>query len=227
MNLGPYLLGPNDTPENGIYIGDARELAKAIPDESIDLIFTDPPYLKEYLPLYDWLSNQSRLVKDTGFLFMYTGGYWKDEVMSYFRNSGWEYFWDYTVGMPGNNSLMWPRKTIARAKSILCYRPVTGHGMPRYNVLDLWIGSAQDKRFHTWGQEESAARYYIESFTTVEQVVLDPFAGGGTSAAMAKVLGRKYLSFEIIPFEAQNARSRIKKTQPPLPIEMPTQEVLL
>ena len=39
MKLGPYLLGPNDTPENGIYTGDARELAKAIPDESVDLIF--------------------------------------------------------------------------------------------------------------------------------------------------------------------------------------------
>ena len=30
MKLGPYELGPNDTPENGIYTGDARELARAI-----------------------------------------------------------------------------------------------------------------------------------------------------------------------------------------------------
>ena len=43
-SLGPYLLGPNNTPENGIYTGDAWELARAIPDESVDLIFTDPVY---------------------------------------------------------------------------------------------------------------------------------------------------------------------------------------
>jgi hypothetical protein len=51
--LGPYLLGPNDTDENGIYCGDARELAKAIPDESVDLIFTDPIY--DRIDDYRWL----------------------------------------------------------------------------------------------------------------------------------------------------------------------------
>lgn len=53
-HLGPYLLGPNDTPENGIYTGDARELAKAIPDESVDLIFTDPVYWQHND--YEWLA---------------------------------------------------------------------------------------------------------------------------------------------------------------------------
>jgi modification methylase len=42
--LGPYLLGPNDTKENGIYCGDARELLPQIPDNSIDLVVTSPPY---------------------------------------------------------------------------------------------------------------------------------------------------------------------------------------
>ena len=37
MKLGPYDL-------NSIITGDARELSKAIPDASVDLIFTDPPY---------------------------------------------------------------------------------------------------------------------------------------------------------------------------------------
>lgn len=43
MKLGLYEL-------NCIYVGDAQELAKTIPDESIDLIFTSPPYYnaKEY-----------------------------------------------------------------------------------------------------------------------------------------------------------------------------------
>jgi len=36
MYLGKYLLGPNDTPENGIYTGDARILSEAILNEDID-----------------------------------------------------------------------------------------------------------------------------------------------------------------------------------------------
>jgi hypothetical protein len=38
--IGPYQ-------PNSIVTGDCRELSRAIPDHSIDLIFTDPPYLKE------------------------------------------------------------------------------------------------------------------------------------------------------------------------------------
>jgi hypothetical protein len=33
--------------------GDFRQLSKTIPNESIDLIFTDPPYAAEYVPLYE------------------------------------------------------------------------------------------------------------------------------------------------------------------------------
>ncbi len=38
MSLDRYL--------DRLTVGDSRELARVIPDESIDLIFTDPPYLK-------------------------------------------------------------------------------------------------------------------------------------------------------------------------------------
>jgi DNA modification methylase len=44
MTLGPYKLGFNSDENVGIYTGDARELSRAIPDESVDLIFTDPVY---------------------------------------------------------------------------------------------------------------------------------------------------------------------------------------
>ena len=36
--------------------GDFRQLLKTIPNESIDLIFTDPPYAAEYVPLYSDLA---------------------------------------------------------------------------------------------------------------------------------------------------------------------------
>jgi len=61
MKLGPYELGPNDTPEQGIYCGDTRELSKAIPDESVDLIVADPPYFQ--IATGDW-DHQWRSVQD-------------------------------------------------------------------------------------------------------------------------------------------------------------------
>ena len=48
----------NNVPSNNITLleGDFREQSKTIPDDSIDLIFTDPPYTAEYIPLYSDLA---------------------------------------------------------------------------------------------------------------------------------------------------------------------------
>jgi len=45
---------------NQIVTGDARELAKAIPDESIDLVFTDPVY--DRIDDYRWLAETAARV---------------------------------------------------------------------------------------------------------------------------------------------------------------------
>lgn len=47
-HLGPYLL-------NSIVTGDARELAKKLPDGSIDLIVMDPPY---FLPVQTYVGTR-------------------------------------------------------------------------------------------------------------------------------------------------------------------------
>lgn len=42
--LGPFTPGPCSLPEYGIYAGDSRNLLPAVPDESVDLVVTSPPY---------------------------------------------------------------------------------------------------------------------------------------------------------------------------------------
>ena len=227
IQLGPYALGPNNTPENGIYCGDARELAEAIPDESVDLVFTDPPYSKEYLPLYEWLARASKRILTTdGFLIAMAGNYWKDRIFE-MVGQHLEYFWDYQMDMRqgGRNSIIWPRKTIALAKSLLAYRKSSG--LPRCNVLGLWSGSKQDKRYHAWGQDESSARYYTDCFSSPGQIVVDPFAGGGTVPAICKILRRKYLAFEIDPDVCEMSRERVRNTQRPWFVPGPEQLPLL
>lgn len=224
--LGPYILGP-DGPNVGIYQGDARELAKAIPDESVDLVFTDPPYDKKSLILYDWLARAAkRILKSDGFLLVMIGNYWKDRVMNMLTRN-LDYFWDYHIDLRGGgrNSIIWPRRTIVHVKSILAYRP--GQGMPRCNVIDLWGTHKADKRYHVWGQDESSARYYIDCFTCPGQIVFDPFAGGGTTAVVARNIGRRWLAFEIDPDTTKVAHERMCNTSLPLPLVMPEQQEML
>jgi predicted methyltransferase len=69
--------------------GDMRQLAyddELIPDNSIDLIFTDPLYHREYLPLYVNLAEvANRVLKDGGSLVTYIGQYALPEILDYIR----------------------------------------------------------------------------------------------------------------------------------------------
>src|SRR5262249_36957206 len=58
----------------GIVIGDFREMAKEIPDNSVQLIFMDPPYDRDSLPLYEAAAEiGARILKPGGSLITYTG----------------------------------------------------------------------------------------------------------------------------------------------------------
>jgi len=196
---------------NKIVTGDARILAERIPDESVDLIFTDPPYPKEYLPLFEWLPEMAmRVLKTDGFLLSYVPPYYKNKIIGYFDK--WlNYFWDFIEYNTGNSTIIWPRKIISRYKSIMCYRK--SNGLPVTNVLGVLPGDGGDKRFHKWGQSEQTARYFIECFKRTG-IVLDPFAGAGTALFVCKQLDYSFIGFEIDPETAELARARVDGTLP-------------
>lgn len=215
-------------PINQVLEGDCRELSKQIPDGSIDLIFTDPPYVKKFMHLYDWLSGEApRILKPNGFLLTYVGTYWKYEVMKKMA-AHWEYYFDFILLNSGNSPVMWARKVISRHKSIVAYRRPEDHkAHPRTNVISFWVGSGQDKRYHTWGQDESSARYYIDCFSRRGDLVFDPFCGGNTTAAVCKTIGRNFITCDIDPMAVETARARVECTQMVMDLPKDLQKELL
>ena len=77
---------------------------------------------------------------------------------------------------------------------------------------------------HFWTKHKGLITHHIESFAEPDGVTFDPFTGGGTVPAVCKMLGRKWLAFEIDPDTADLARERVRNTQPPLPLVMPEQQ---
>jgi DNA modification methylase len=61
----------------------------------------------------------------------------------------------------------------------------------------------------------------------VGDIVLDPFCGGGTTAAICKMLDRRCISFEIDPQTADIARARVVNQQMPLKNSETTHQNLL
>jgi DNA methylase len=200
---------------NRITIGDSCTLAAAIPDESVDLIFTDPPYTRDAMWLYGWLAGEAeRVLKPGGFLLTYVGMMMKHEAMMQLGGP-LTYFWDYVALDTGAGSVVWIRKTLSRCKSILAY--TKGAGVPRCRVLGVWNGGGKDKRFHRWGQDESTARYYIDCFSFPGSLVWEPFVGGGTVPWVCTQLERDFIGFEIDPVAAARAKERLAVMQRPLP----------
>lgn len=223
--LGPYLLGPNNTAENGIYTGDSRELAPVLPDNSIDVIFTDPPYPREYLPLYGWLAKEAaRVLKPGGFLCAMAGGNYLDEVFARMGASGLNWYFKIEVFNVGDSPVIWPKRVITRTKPILMW--TKGPAVVQiWNMTDVYQGQGKDKRYHEWGQDVGSARYVLEYIfgTGATGLVFDPFCGGGATLEACKLLGLDYLGFEQDPNVADRARDRLRNMQPPLPLEMPAQ----
>jgi len=190
--------------------GDAMaEAGEYIPDASVDLIFTDPPYPKKYHYLYEWLAVEAaRALKPTGFLITYAGPYWKHRVMMTLGEH-LDYFYDFIMMHRGNTSILWPRRIISGYKSLLCYTLKGSKPMPMTNVLGKYDGTGSDKRFHRWGQEANTARYYIECFSPEGGLVVDYFLGAGTFAEVCKGINRNFIGFEVEKETFKIARDRL------------------
>jgi hypothetical protein len=218
MKLGPYLLGPNDTPENGIYCGDARELAKAIPDESVDLIFTDPPYSREYLHLFGWLAKfGARVLKPGGFLFAMSGKYHLDKVWQQMSGKGLDYYWQIDLHIVGDATTIFPRRIVTQDKPVLLWSKGSAT-IQVWNMVDVYKGQGKAKRYHEWEQDVGIARYCIEYAlgTGAGAVVVEPFTGGGSTIEACQILGLSWLAFDNDKMAVEATRARTATFIPPL-----------
>src|SRR6266480_3197345 len=108
---------------NTITLGNCRELSKKIPDESIDLVFCDPPYLRENIEdnIYGWLAEEAnRVLKPGGFCLAYVGDIWKYHAMLQ-MGQHLTYHWDFVSLGTGYGLMIWSCHVIARHKSILAF----------------------------------------------------------------------------------------------------------
>ena len=214
-----------DEYKNQIVTGDARELAKRIPDESIDLIFTDPPYPDEFLWCWEWMALEAkRILKETGCLLSYVGNNHLPFIFEKFGEH-LKYYWMLARVFPAGEGKFWSRNIFCCIRPILCY--TKNRNKPNKWTPDVHIGIRRDKRFHEWGQSADTFAFFMDKFTNNSMIVLDPFAGGGTVPAVCKQLNRNYTAFEIDPETAKLARERVRNTQPPLFVVEPEQLELL
>lgn len=190
-------------------VGDFRRVAEQLEPESIDAIITDPPYSDEYLPLYEMLAQEAlRLLKPGAPLLVMTGQSYLPQVLS--RLTAYmSYHWTLAYLTPGGQSpQIWPRKVNTFWKPVIWLVKGEHSGEWHGDVVRSDVND-NDKRFHEWGQSESGIGRLVEAFTQPGDLILDPFAGAGTTGVVAALSKRRFIGVDIDGEVVRLARARV------------------
>ena len=178
-----------------------------IKENSVSLIFTDPPYEAKDLHLYSDLAKQAMLIlRDGGSLMCYSGHYCIDTVIQFMKDAGLNFHWIIPVIHSGASALMFDRKIM------VAYKPILWFTKGKYSgdyVKDVIKSEFQGKELHEWAQSTVESDYYIKHTTIAHDIVYDPFMGQGTFGISARKLDRHFIGAEINPDHFKNAQKLI------------------
>jgi len=197
-----------------LLFGDLNKRLAQLEPESVDLIFTDPPYPREYLPLWDDLARHARrLLKPNGVLIAYSGLSHLPDVLE-LLGEHLEYRHVYAVTLEGSAARhrTWPVRRVW--KPLLAYQPPNSKRPDQVpNHPDLLSAGQRDKGLYEWQQTVGPGEDLIGLWTEADGVVLDPFMGVGSFGVAALQLGRQFIGVELDPERFARSAQRLSDVQ--------------
>jgi len=202
--------------KNKIYCMDCLEGMKQIPDKSIDLVLTDPPYgigkegfNDQITELIEIMPNLKRVCKDNAFFISFSSiGRLPDFVR--ILGKWFKYKWQNIYYV--NNGMVRGALGFNRYQSILVY--VNGDAFPNKPICDVKEVSTSSKecgkRQHPTQKNLDYVQYLISVFSK-DGIVLDPFLGSSTTAVACKQLDRDFIGFEISQEYVDIAEKRLEQ----------------
>lgn len=187
-----------------------------IQPHSIDAIITDPPYPREYLPVYADLAAAAAIaLKPGGSLFVMVGqSYLPDVFTALLSVPELVYNWTLAYLTPGGQAAqVFPRQVNTFWKPVIwCINA----GKP----AGRWVGDVtrsatndNDKRFHKWGQSYSGMADLVTRLTEEGDTIWDPFCGGGTTGVAAILNGRQFVGSDIDAEQVSITAARLSEAQ--------------
>lgn len=211
---------------NTITLGDSYKLIKNIPDKSVDLIYTDIPYLfadggSSNSPLsqrikklkqqdlagitkgidYKILMDFMRVLKKVN-CFIWCSKEQILDIMNFFDKYGCMYeilTWNKSNPTPMTNNTFLPD-----IEYCLYFRETGVKLNDGYELKSKWYESPinkkdKDKYKHPTIKPLELVKRHILHTTKENDLILDCFSGSGTTCAAAKKLNRKFIGIEINP----------------------------
>jgi predicted RNA methylase len=166
----------------------------SVPNDSVDLVFTDPPYDEASVPLYEEVARFARRVlRPGGWCLAYTGKMYLARI-HYLMKRHLRYSFQFDV--PHTRPTLIQSLAIEQSgKYIVGYRYQPGK--PWWEPVSDRVAGAVEKALHKWQQPFEEAEQLVSGLCPKGGVVCDPMCGSGTTLAAALKLGRQVIGADI------------------------------
>ena len=243
---------------NKIYNKDCIVGMKAIPDEKVDLIVTDPPFAINFkakkanynrtasrvLPGYNeikvedyydftnaWMHEAYRILKKSGSMYVFSGWNNLKDILTALDDNGFitinHIIWKYQFGVVTSKKFVTShyhcifvckddkkRKFFPYSRFKKEAKTSDGQSLHYKDKEDVWIINREywtgDVKTPTKLPAEIIKKMLKYSSEKTD-LVFDPFLGSGQVAVVSKMLGRKYLGFEVVKQYYNFASKRLQK----------------
>lgn len=210
---------------DGVLYGDCIDLMRKLPDACVDLVVTDPPYLVDYRTrdgksAYPndthsrWLkpafTEIFRLLKPNRFCVCFYGWPKAERFLHAWKDVGL-YPISHLVWIKGYSS----RVAFTQAQHENAYLLAKGRPQkPIDPISDVFPWHYEGNDLHPAQKPVSVIAPLIEAFSEPGDVVLDPFAGSGTTGVAVAQCRRHYILIEKVWRYFQTARTRLAQGLP-------------
>jgi DNA modification methylase len=222
---------------NSIMRGDCIQVMRQMPANSVDFILTDPPYLVNYRDRSgrsiqndvnaDWLKpamrEACRVLKMNRVAVMFYGWTRVDTFFAAWKDAGFQ---------PVGHIVF--RKAYSSKSRFLSYQHeqafLLAKGrppLPKQPLADVMDMPYSGNKLHPTQKPVEALAPLVRSFTLQGELVLDPFAGSGSSCAAAILTGRRYIGIELDAEYVHQARARLERVQARIAAKKRSSQVLI
>ncbi len=212
---------PEDHATNRILHGECIEVMRRMPEESVDFILTDPPYLVNYRDRTgrtlqndcdaDWLKpamrEAYRVLKQNRLMVCFYGWPRADHFLDAWRSGGFRPVGHFVFRKSYTSSAKFMKCQHEQAYLLAKGRPP----LPKNPLPDVQRLIYTGNTLHPTQKAVVSLVPLVRAFTLPDELVLDPFCGSASSCAAALLTGRKYLGVEMDENYYAAARERMMR----------------
>jgi len=201
---------------NKVICGDCLEVMKYIPDKSVDLVLTDPPYgikadkgvggfgssghkAKKYNDNWDIKPKRDvfkQIIRVGKKIIIFGGNYFTDLLP---QANHW-IVWDKIGNIKFDNPF---------SDCELAWTNIDKKSVKKYTIIQQGFISKEKDRYHPTQKPVELFENIVKDYEN--KLVLDPFLGSGTTAVACQNLKRNFIGIEISPEYCEIAKQRLRQ----------------